>query len=285
MELRQLITFKTIVDVGGFKKAAETLGYAQSSITAYIKDLEKELGHPLFDRMGKKVVLTQAGKNFLPYATEIIQLYSKSKAAIHASSEPAGPLTIGASESLMIYWLPTLIMTFRKKFPKVELTLKSLQYDNLEGQLKRGDIDVAVLVEENNWSHDELIIHKIAEDKLSLVQPTDHCSSSTAETMLVTEYACSWRPIIDQHIKAIGNSSVTKVELPSIEAIKQCVLCGLGNTMLPYFTIKDKLQEGKLVEMPSCSLSNTIGIYTAIHKNKWLSPNLQAFLELIREQF
>ncbi|GGJ54704.1 LysR family transcriptional regulator [Virgibacillus salexigens] len=282
MELRQLITFTTIVDLGGFKKAAEMLGYAQSSITAHIKDLEEELEQPLFDRLGKKVILTQAGKNFLPYATEIIQLYTKSKATIHASNEPSGPLTIGASESLMIYWLPTIIMQFRQQFPKVELTLKTIQYDDLEGQLKRGEIDAAVLVEDENWHSEALFIDKISEETLALVQSADHAAhSSTTETMLVTEYTCNWRTIIDQHLKAMENKVISKVELPSIEAIKQCVLCGLGNSMLPYFVVKDQLLEGKLVETPSFSPSNIIGVYAARHKDKWLSPNLKVFLNML----
>ncbi|WP_252312704.1 LysR family transcriptional regulator [Sinobaca sp. H24] len=64
MELRHLITFTTIVDTGGFKKAADELGYVQSSITAHIKELEKELGYPLFDRLGKSITMTQTGERF-----------------------------------------------------------------------------------------------------------------------------------------------------------------------------------------------------------------------------
>ncbi len=147
VELRHLITFKTIVDVDGFKKAADKLGYAQSSVTAHIKELEEELEKPLFDRLGRKTILTQAGRDFYPYAIEIIDLYAKSKSVVSEGEEPSGPLTIGASESLMVHWLPELIMEFTQKYPNVELTLKSLQYENLTSQLKSGDIDIAMLVE------------------------------------------------------------------------------------------------------------------------------------------
>ncbi|GAE29926.1 LysR family transcriptional regulator [Halalkalibacter hemicellulosilyticus] len=124
MELRHLITFRTIVDLGGFNKAAQKLGYAQSSITAHIKELETELGYPLFDRLGKKVTLTQTGRRFLPYALDIITLYTKSKEMIKESDEPSGELTIGVSESLMIYWFPIIIMNFMGQYPNVQLTVK-----------------------------------------------------------------------------------------------------------------------------------------------------------------
>lgn len=137
MELRHLNTFKTIVDTGGFKKAADSLGYAQSSVTNHIKELENELGYLLFDRLGKQVVLTQAGKRFLPYALEIIDLYAKSKEAVLNTVDLAGELTIGVSESLLLYWLPTFITNFTKTYPKIELTLKLIDYQHLTAQLKK----------------------------------------------------------------------------------------------------------------------------------------------------
>lgn len=92
MELRHLITLKTIVEKGGFKKAAYQLGYAQSSVTTHIKELETELGKPIFDRLGKQVVLTQYGHQFLPYALKIIELYTQ---ALTTNVKATGNLTLG----------------------------------------------------------------------------------------------------------------------------------------------------------------------------------------------
>ncbi|MFB5660327.1 LysR family transcriptional regulator [Alteribacillus sp. HJP-4] len=278
MELRHLLTLKTIVEEGGFKKAAEELGYAQSSITAHIKDLESELGQPLFDRLGKNVTLTQAGKNFLPYAHDIIELYSQSKAVLDNTGEPSGQLTIGASESLMIYWLPELIMEFMEKYPKVELVLKSIHYDNLSAQLQKGDIDAAVLVESSEWTSSELTIHELKREKLSIVRPAE----KRPDVMLVTEYSCSWRPIVESYLKNEQNQNLAKIELPSVEAIKKCVLCGLGKSMLPRFVVKDEVNSGALLETQMNSPSEEIGIYAAYHNKKWLSANLEAFLEMLQ---
>ncbi|WP_208591490.1 LysR family transcriptional regulator [Gracilibacillus suaedae] len=275
MELRHLITFKTIVDVGGFKKASDQLDYAQSSVTAHIKELEGELEKPLFDRMGRKTILTQAGRDFYPYALEIINLYAKSKAVVSEGEEPSGPLTIGASESLMVHWLPELLMEFTEKYPKVELILKSLQYENITSQLKSGDIDIAILVELPDWQISELHINQVSEESLCLIKGKN--KSEKQERMLVTEYKCSWRPIIEDYIKKT-DISISRIELPSLEAIKKSVICGLGVSMLPYFVVKDELHNGQLEEINSIS---QLGVYSAVHKDKWLSKNMKAFLHLL----
>ncbi|MFD2656385.1 LysR family transcriptional regulator [Gracilibacillus thailandensis] len=275
MELRHLITFKTIVDAGGFKKASDQLGYAQSSVTAHIKELEEELEKPLFDRMGRKTILTQAGHDFYPYALEIIELYAKSKAVVSEGEEPSGRLTIGASESLMVHWLPDLLMEFTEKYPKVELVLKSLQYENITAQLKSGDIDIAILVELPDWQVSELHINQISEESLSLIKGKN--KREKPERMLITEYQCSWRPIIEDYIKKT-DTAISKIELPSLEAIKKLVICGLGVSMLPYFVVKEELHNDQLEEIKSiCPL----GIYSAINKDKWLSKNMKAFLHLL----
>ncbi|SDN63970.1 LysR family transcriptional regulator [Alkalicoccus daliensis] len=277
MELRHLITFKTIVETGGFKKAADELGYVQSSVTSHMKELEKELGYPLFDRLGKKVVLTETGERYLPYAKDIINLHLKSKEVIKEDNVPAGELTIGVSESLMIYWLPAIIKDFMVRYPEVKLTLKSLDYENLAAQFKKGEIDAAVLVEGSDWKSKELTILKLKEEKLTLVRSANKEESQIPDTMFLTEYSCSWRPLIEKHLSIEGKTA-KKIELPSIEAIKKCVLLGLGRSMLPYFSVEEDIANGDLIEEMA---EEPIAIYTAIHKDKWQSVNLEAFLEVL----
>ncbi|PWU66930.1 LysR family transcriptional regulator [Gracilibacillus dipsosauri] len=276
MELRHLITFRTIIDVGGFKKAAEQLGYAQSSITAHIKELEKELGYPLFDRLGKKVVLTQTGERFLPYALDIIRLYTESKEVIRQTDQPSGDLTIGVSESLLIYWLPNIITAFMHQYPEVHLTVKPIDYEDLADQLKQNEIDVALLVETNSWLSSELKIHKLTDEKLVLVHPP----KKETTNMLVTEYTCSWRPIIEEYLTYHSQPTENKLELPSIEAIKKCVLLGLGKSMLPQFVVKEEIDQGKL-HYEKTKFEDSIAIYAAHHKDKWVSANINALLELL----
>lgn len=158
MELRHLITLKTIVEKGGFKKAAEHLGYAQSSVTTHIKELEEEIGKPLFDRLGRKVVLTHYGEQFLPSAIKIIELYSQ---ALNTDDEPTGDLIIGISESLTIDRVPPILLEYKKSYPKVNLSLRSIDTYNVVSNLQNGDIDLALVLEKDAWSQPEIHCEKL----------------------------------------------------------------------------------------------------------------------------
>jgi DNA-binding transcriptional LysR family regulator len=145
MEIRHLITFKTIVDVGGYTRAADFLGYAQSTVTAHIQAIEQEMGQPLFNRLGKKMVLTEVGKHLLPYANEMVDLFEKAKQMPSADHEPSGNLVIGAPESLTVYRLPSVLHEYKQKYPKVKITLKSSTCWQIRDELRHGKMDIAFL--------------------------------------------------------------------------------------------------------------------------------------------
>src|SRR5690625_2396626 len=134
MELRHLITLKTIVERGGFKKAAEHLGYAQSSVTTHIQELEAEVGKPLFDRLGRKVILTHYGERLLSYAIKIIDLHAQ---ALNPDEEPTGDLIIGISESLTIGRIPPILLEYKRSYPKVNLSLKSIENYDVRSEERR----------------------------------------------------------------------------------------------------------------------------------------------------
>ncbi len=100
MELRQLQTFVTITQTESFSRAAEILGYTQSALTVQIRLLENELGVKLFDRMGKKVYLTAAGRQFLDHATQIIRDINRAREFAKSEEELCGPIHVGTLESL-----------------------------------------------------------------------------------------------------------------------------------------------------------------------------------------
>src|SRR5438046_264194 len=109
MELRQLETFRVVATQLSFTRAAATLDYAQSSVTAQIQSLELELGVRLFDRLGRRVALTDAGERLLEYAERLLSLADEARAALADGAEPAGTLTIGAPETVMTYRLPSVL--------------------------------------------------------------------------------------------------------------------------------------------------------------------------------
>lgn len=277
MELRQLITFKTIVEKGGFKKAAEHLGYAQSSVTTHIKELEEEVGKPLFDRLGKKVVLTHYGNEFLSYAIKIIDLYSQ---ALNTNEEPTGDLTIGISESLTIGRIPSILMEYKKSYPKVNLSLKSVDNYHVTSNLQNGDIDLALILEKDDWSLAELHCEKLNRERMVLISPPE---KEDIRTVLYTERSCSYKSVFEQYIKYKQMDVKESLDFQSIEAIKQCVRSGLGISLVPYFSVKEELDSNKLHGEEVAPEHPAITTYLAYHKDKWLSPSINGMINLIRE--
>ncbi|WP_054024907.1 LysR family transcriptional regulator [Bacillus sp. FJAT-28004] len=278
MELRHLITLKTIVEKGGFKKAAEHLGYAQSSVTAHVKELEAEVGKPLFDRIGKKVLLTHYGQQFLPYALKIIELYNQ---ALMTDDEPAGDLTLGISESLMICRVPTLLVEYRKLHPNVNLSLKSLDYQDVMSCLQTGEIDLALVLEKDGWEMAELHCERLIREKMVVISPPQEKSIELG-TVLYTERSCSYKAVFKDYIDYNQMDVKGSLEFQSIEAIKQCVRSGLGISMVPYFSVKEELEGNKLIGNEVESDRPTISTFLAYHKDKWLSPAMNSMVTLIK---
>ncbi|OXM15726.1 LysR family transcriptional regulator [Paenibacillus herberti] len=278
MELRHLITLKTIVEKGGFKKAAEHLGYAQSSVTTHIKDLEEEIGKPIFDRLGKKVVLTHYGQQFLPYALKIIELYHQ---ALTTDDEPAGDLRIGISESLMICRVPALLVEYRKLYPKVSLSIKSLDYQDIGSSFQTGEIDFALIMEKDSWEVAELCCERLIREKMVIISPPlDQQLEQGA--VLYSERSCSYKAVFKDYIDFKQMEVKDSLEFQSIEAIKQCVRNGLGISMVPYFSVKEEIASQKLRAQEVGTERPAISTYLAYHKDKWLSPAMSSMISLIK---
>src|SRR5262245_13626548 len=129
MELRQLLTFQTIAETGSFTRAAERLGYVQSNVTAHIQALEGELGVVLFDRLGRQVRLTLAGRRLLDYAGRILTLADEACDAVsHALS---GEVLISAPETLCAHRLPVLLRLARSELPHAQVIFRPLPASTL----------------------------------------------------------------------------------------------------------------------------------------------------------
>jgi DNA-binding transcriptional LysR family regulator len=291
MELRHLHTFKTVAETKGFTKAAEMLSYAQSSVTAQIQALEEELGTKLFDRLGKKIVLTTAGEKLLSYASQILELHDNAVQELTAGSVPAGTLTIGAPESLAAFRLPAIIREYTSLYPQVKIILRPGVCWELRSLARSGELDIVFLLEPEVQEHD-LHIETLVIEKMAIVAPPDHplalrsvieAEDLKEETLLHTEPGCSYRTLFEKHLNSCGVFPGTDLEFWSIEAIKNCVMSGLGLSFLPLITVEKEIAEGKLKALRWNDEPCRVATQMAYHKKKWLSPALQEFLRLVKQ--
>ncbi|MCH5456609.1 LysR family transcriptional regulator [Bacillus cereus] len=294
MEIKQLITFKVAAHTLNFTQTAKKLNFAQSSVTAQIKTLEAELGTPLFERLGKRLFLTEAGRKFQLYADKMIALSNEAKTAVKDDEEIAGTLIIGAQESQCTYRLPSILKRFKIQFPKIKLIFKPAHSNkDAKEQLMEGKVDLAFILDECK-TEDVLHVEPLMKEELKVVAAPTHrlLEQTTAaikdlesETLLLTELGCSYRTLFEELFRWEDVYPANKIEFVSVEAIKQCVIADLGIAVLPAIVVEKDIREGTIKEL---HLENTISpIYTQIawHKDKWMTVPLQQFIDVTREFF
>lgn len=291
MEFRQLITFRAVAEHLSFTRAAEALRYAQSSVTAQIQALEEELGAPLFERLGKRVVLNPAGQRFLQYSERLLRLADEARLAVQTGDEPTGQLTIGAPESLCTYRLPPVLRQFRARFPRVQLIFRPGLCSEMRRTIGDGSFD-AVFTLEPPVQQPNLLVRPLVPEPMCVITQPDHRLTRLArvgprdlegEPALVTEAGCSYREHFETALSAAGVRVTTTLEFGSVEAIKQCVMAGLGIATLPAMTVAAEVAQGRLAVLPWVGPEWGLVTQVAWHKDKWLSPALRAFLQVTGE--
>ena len=146
MEFRHLNTFRTVADLLSFSKAAGRLHMAQSSVSAQIKLLEEELGLKLFDRIGRRVLITDAGKKLYAYARRIADMTDEILAEVAGDKNVGGTLTVRVPETLAARYMPEVVNCFREDNPNVGLNLINCTDRQLREELNSGRIDLAFLM-------------------------------------------------------------------------------------------------------------------------------------------
>lgn len=288
MEIRHLQTFITIVELEGFTKAAEHLGYAQSTITSHIQILENELGEVLFDRLGKKIILTNVGKDLVPYAKQMLHVYKEIKNITSEQNGVSGDLIIGAGESLSIYRLGKILKEYKKSFPKVNIILKNSICSDLRSKLHSGELDIIFTIEPQIMDTDLVAKNLIDECMVIIGAPdadleflsTNFGSEQARESIIFSEKGCSFRIAFENYLKQEKIKYVNPLEFSSIEAIKKCVMNGLGISFLPFYAVRNEIKEGSLNMIEVKEPFHKFRTQLAYHKNKNISLPMSKLIEI-----
>ncbi|MBJ8048262.1 LysR family transcriptional regulator [Bacillus cereus group sp. N18] len=285
MEMRHVKTFCAIVKHGGFSKAALALGYAQSTVTGHIKALENDLHIPLFDRLGKKVLLTKAGHQFHPYALELLAIYEKAQEIPQNNDYLEGTLSITSNESLAVYRLPQLLRTYKQQNPKVNIVLETTTNEHALKKLHEGETDVIFLIGES-IAHNDFIIRTFCNETFGWILPIHSPVQENPFRLLqdtqfiFTEQSCGYRPMVDRFLRQSENILEKTFETSNVEVIKQAVMCELGISILPYIVVQENCQKEQIRFQP-IETPDVIQSHVIYHKSRWISPVLQSFLSLL----
>lgn len=289
MELTYLRTFREVARLGSFTKAAEKLGYAQSSVTAQMQKLEREYGVPLVERFGRKLRLTPPGEELLKLTVQMLELFDRSKETI--GKQVGGTLTIGTIDSLAAYYLPPYLQQLRSRYPELAVHLQPEREARLLAKVKEGEYDVGLLLDRQP-ADTALRSIVVREEPLALIAPSGHPLAAARSVepddlrgceLIVSEGSCLYRHTFEQLLKSRGVAYRIGLELGSLEAIKQCVASGLGIALLPRIVVAGELQRGTLLELPFAHPDIRFDLQLVIHPDKWMSQPLNALLAMLTE--
>ncbi|MGO9572454.1 MAG: LysR family transcriptional regulator [Desulfomonilaceae bacterium] len=292
MEIRHLKTFLTVAKLLSFNKAAEHLHYAQSSISAQIQALEAELSVRLFDRLGRRILLTAAGERLIQYAERIVDLAKETGAEIGGDRDPQGSLTIRIPESLGIHRLPPVINEFSNRFRRVRLNFTTCAHEGLQKDLRKGVIDLAFLLTDSFHAADleaealgfESIVlvaspsHRLAKEKVVRTRDLKE------DTLLLSTVDCSYRRLFERLLEEEGVPLEATRIFHSVETLKRCVMEGTGITVLPEVSVSEEIKKHKLIRLPWEEGQLEVAVLMIWSKERWLSPTLKAFMEVIRSK-
>ncbi len=290
MELKYLTTFKTIVEAGSFTAAADKLHYTQSTITFQIDQLEQELSIKLFEKVGRKMVLTSAGKEFIPRVKEVLEAVDKLHYFDKDISDCEGEIHIGVAETYLCYKLPRALKTFVNKAPKAKIYIQSMNCYDIRNQLIDGTLDVGIFYQDVGGYAESLIVKPLESFPVVLIaSPTTakRFSDFTSPNqqykipLIINEPNCIFRQIFEQYLKDNGIILDHTIELGSIATIKSLVQNDVGVSFLPKFVVDEELKCNSLVEIKTNVAHNKLTIACGHHKNKWISPLIELFMNCL----
>lgn len=296
MEFRNLQTFLCVADLLSFSKAALRLGYSQSNVSFQIRQLEDELGVRLFERTGKTIQLTDPGREFLFYANEIRKLSSQALDAVKLPQNPdpaaiRGLLRVGSIESIATAVLPDLLTGFHRRYPHIQLTVCTESRDSLADQVRNNQIDLFFDLNDRTpiphltqefLRKEEIVFLTGRNPGYPKAIPLGEIAQ---KPFVLTERGEGYRKELERLLAERDLTITPIIEFGNPETILHLVARDLGLSFLPLFCAEEYLRDGRLFVLETDT--PRIFMYSQIfyHKNKWITPQIQALLTHIREYF
>lgn len=292
MELWQLEVFMTVAGEKSFSRAGQKLGRTQPAISSAIKQLEEELGEPLFDRLGKSVRLTAAGELLTDYAKRLLRLREEAVGAVgELRGLNRGTLRLGANETTCLYLLPEVLAVFKQAYPQVQIAIhraitRSITERVIEGTLDFGIVTLPI----KNPRLEAITIHQ---DEMALIVGPSHALASRRavrmkeledQPFILHRVGTTTRERLVNHFDNSGVKIKVTMELASIETIKRFVSIGMGISIAPRLCIAKEVEEGSLraLTIHGARFNRQLGLI--YNKNRNQSQAARAFLALVTEK-
>jgi len=288
MNLYQLRVFYYTAKLGSISRAADQLFITQPAVTKQIKSFQEYYNIKFFNKFGRSMVLTDAGKALYDSAKTLFEIESHIEEIIRDFQQlKSGNLNILTSESFGAYYLPSILSLFHRAYPDVNILANILTVDEvIDNTMKLNcDIGFVSFIRENP----KIVAKEILEDIIMLVVSPDNplarknyikTGDLNGKSIIMSEKGSTTRTIVDNFIKTNNLNIKTSIELSNNEAIKKAVAEGLGITFLSLNVVNDEIKNGTLKAVPIADNPLIRKFYMIYHKDKYFSQILNYFIEV-----
>lgn len=293
MDIRNLTTFVHVAELGNFSRAAERLGYSQPTVSVQIRQLEEELGFRLFDRIGHAVRLTEKGRDALQYAQQVCLLCQQMSLDDPDDKSRETLIRIATADSLSASLLYDCFPIIRMNHPGIRLELTTAGTGDLFRLLDQNEVDLVCTLDRHIYNTNYGIAGEKKIGVHFVVSTTDPLAAQDSiskeelisQNLLLTEKGMSYRRLLDEWL------AKSSLEIrPRLEAGQADLLCsltemGLGCSFLPDFVTEDANARGTIKCLDIEGFTPDLWKQILYHREKWISPSLQAVLRIMTEQW
>ena len=297
METKIAKTFLTVAKLNNITKGAEQLGYSQSAVTAQIKQLEDDLGVQLFDRIGRSIQLTDARRNFIPYAIRLLQASEDADAFAEVDAEPSGSLVIDSSSTAAQGILAKLLLRFHEQYPKIHVAVRiSEDIDVLINRVRQNRSDIAIFLNPREEYPGCTKAAERKEDFRFVASPSDPITRKKhvplkdvfdglfVDSFITTDKNSVFNYLLRPSLLSRNVEASPMLEFGTSASIVALLLSGYGRSFLPYMMLEDEIRHGRLALIDTEVIDLDIWSQVFYSDSRWISPHMQAFIDFIAEE-
>lgn len=290
MDYDQLASFLEVAKLHSFSRAAEKIYRTQPAISAQVRLLEQECGEKLFDRSGKRVLLTPAGEILRRYAEKLLELQKEALQAIaELNQTPKGKLFIGANEATCLYVLPKTFAHFRQLYPLVQISIYRNFSHKILQKVQEGAVDLGIVTLPQHAPNMEVI--PVFRDEVQVVVPKNHPLAKNRSVKpevlvqfpLILPKTGHTRVVIDRLLREYRDRVQVSMELASVETQKKFVGAGLGISLISRTYAQPEVAAGllKLIPLDGQKIFRELGLI--YRRDRYLSLPAKVFIDVVRE--
>ncbi len=290
VSFRQLRVFQAVAQHLSHTRASEELNLTQPAVSMQIRLLEEEVGLPLFEKLGKQICLTEAGRELYQYSRTIFAELEEAEAVLQSlRGLNRGTLNIAVA-STVNYFAPRLLAVFHRRFPGIRLSLEVTNRQSLIRLLQSNELDLALMGQPPEQL--DLDAEAFMDNPLVVIAPPDHplvrerqipLERLAQETFVIREPGSGTRAAMERYFAERGVKLQTGMQMTRNEAIKQAVRAGLGLSLVSGLTIELELETGRLAVLDVAGFPLRRRWYLVHRQGKRLSPAAAAFREFLRQ--